>query len=433
MSNENTTICYISNVNSKIYTSNTNSKFTTQLDEKLLHYVPKCKNLFVALKSISFASLKSSENLSTDTNAEKKCVIGVRSNITSEAIFCSSNCDKIFSIFHISDWKKDRITVEIENPIFYQSTFEHIANPQFELIELISNSTLVEIDSIKSIPTIIEISITIRSEDPSINAPFQMVLMSNDNESKQIFEENNNQNFTIQLNQRIQFDRQWTLTLKSFLMASHIYNIQTEDFIYVYSFTENKTGKNREVIVTDYINCGRYTTKIDIINHLNEKMKRDEIPLTFFISEGKCGIETSENFDNKRARLKLYPNLANLLGYTKNIEDGLVLHLSSKLTYFGSHPINVNYGLPKALLVNCDLVNKTEVGGNPRPMLSLIYMNENDFKNEVVHFTFRQNTYAIIGTNYFESIKFYITDLMGNIVKAENNHPTILHLLFVNV
>lgn len=433
MNNINTTICYMSNVNSKIYASNTNSKFTSLLDEKLLHYIPKCKKLQVALKSISFASLKSSENLTTAANATTKHVLGLRSNITSEPIFCTLNCDKIFSIFQINDWNKDRITIEIDNPIFYQSTFELIANPQFELIELISNSTLVGIDSIKSVPTVIEITVT----SESMHAPpFHMVFMSNDKNSKQIFKENNNVNFSIQLNQRIQFESQWTLVLKSCLMSSHIYNIQTEDFIYTFIYIEKTKGrgKRKKVFVSGYIDCGRYTTKLEIIDHLNKKMKQDKIPITFSVDEDKCGAEyTSDDFEDKSSLLNLAPNLANLLGYSKNAEKAYMIRFSTNLPYYGLHPININYGLPKALLINCALVNKIVVGENLMSTLRLIYLDDSDFKQQVVNFTFRQNTYAVIGTNWFDGIKFSITDLKGNILKAENNHPTILHLLFVNV
>ena len=96
--------------------------------------------------------------------------------------------------------------------------------------------------------------------------------------------------------------------------------------------------------------------------------------------------------------------------------------------------MNLNHGLPKTLIINCSIVSTMAVGKKLLQMLRLVNLSgEEQSKYELLDLSFRQNTYAEIDTKWFDSIKIYITDVYGNEIKAENNHPTIVQLMFVNL
>ena len=69
------------------------------------------------------------------------------------------------------------------------------------------------------------------------------------------------------------------------------------------------------------------------------------------------------------------------------------------------------------------------------PLLRLLNLPGYDqaTDDDVMSFEFRHNCLASVDTMYFDAIHIYMTDLDGNPILAEDNYPSILHLMFVNL
>ena len=67
-------------------------------------------------------------------------------------------------------------------------------------------------------------------------------------------------------------------------------------------------------------------------------------------------------------------------------------------------------------------------------LLRLLTLKGNEHSTEdVMSFEFHQNLYTDVDINWFNSIRIFITDLEGNHIYTEQNHPTICHLMFINL
>ena len=217
-------ITYLSNVDASLFSKNKNNKFTTLLESDLLtSYLPQ-EELAIAVKSISFPV-----NVS---NEKQEIVVGVRSSITSEAMICNSQCDKIISVFLIRKWKNDVCSYEVVNPVFFQSSLTLIRNPTFELIDVVNNTPLSYISE-NNEPTIVEIMVKEKDKN-RMKPPFNMLLISSDEKSSKLYQNNNNMNFTIHLNERKDFNTNWILILKSIQLTSRIFNIPNDDYHFTY-------------------------------------------------------------------------------------------------------------------------------------------------------------------------------------------------------
>ena len=490
-------ICYMSTVNSLQYPDNKNSKFTCQLSENWLTYIPNVHrrfqhkdscvltegNLAIAVKSISFPSIKhgilikqdNQDSNVTDSPAYKATVFGLRSTITSEFLTFNNRCDKIIATFVIQDWNRDVCIVEIENPVFHASSFQLLCNPSFELVELVSNSTLSGIDNTSHIPTICEILVS--DTQPFHNRmlpPFNLLLVSNDEKSKKLCSSNNSMEFTVHLSDRkeLSADSAWSVVLKSLQMSSKIYNIQSSNFFFSYyeypqAASTNPTGigsdkmtsiNMEEQFLTHppvihelvQVKFGYYPTIRSFCNQLNKQFSQLSIPLHVkpygkkikFVPEWEVG-----RIENRTYSLVCSPYLANLLGLSKSPTKFAPLDLVQMKTGCGedsnvdpcvpAYHVNLSYGKPKNLVVHCSIVSKIAVGAKMIRLLKFIHLSdkeEQQASSDVISFNFNHNTFAQLDTHYFHSISITMTDLSGTVILAEheNIHPTVLHLMFTN-
>lgn len=474
------TVCYASSMNTDLYPDNKNSKFCCQLSEDSLSYIQNvhkrfqykdsCSlsssdNLAIAVKSLSFPSIKTGilakhgEEFEGDTEhdtvkAYKATVFGLKSTITSEFVTFNNRCDKIIATFIVEDWSQDVCSIEIENPTFYQSSFALLCRPSFELIELVSNSTVSGIDgTTTSIPTVCEIIVK-QSQvfQTRMLPPFNLLLASNDTKSQEIYSSNNNVQFTSYLNQRIELPTTstWTIVLKSFQMTSKLYNIQSSNYYFSYFEIELKSeldlvsgmgGAPKVVFPRVPVPFGYYPNVKALCDKLNKQFTELSVPVTikqvgkkvkFYAILTKVG-ET----DKKQYRFKCSPELSNLLGFTKLPSTSFMQDLG-KMTEQGvafPYNVNLNHGRPKNLLIQCSVARKMNIAGRMQKLLKFVHIPDKKPNNDVISFNFYNNTYAQLETHWFDCITVSITDLNGKAILAqqEDTHPSVLHLMFINV
>ena len=115
-------------------------------------------------------------------------------------------------------------------------------------------------------------------------------------------------------------------------------------------------------------------------------------------------------------------------------ERELKLNLNDKSRVNGKYELNLNHGRAKTLLVNTNIGGKVCVGRRMVKLLRLLTLKGNEHSTEdVMSFEFHQNLYTDVDINWFNSIRIFITDLEGNHIYTEQNHPTICHLMFINL
>ena len=482
------TICYVSSANNDLYVENKNSKFSCQLSEAELSYIPNvhkrfrytdsavagCSggargdNLSIAVKTISFPSIKhgilqereekgNTDNATADIKY-KATVFGLKSTITSEYVTFNNRCDKIIATFIIEDWNQDVCVVDIKNPVFYASSFHLLCNASFELVELVSNSTLIGIDNTTyNIPTICEIIV---KESQSFHIrmlpPFNLLLVSNDEKSAEISTSNSNTDFTMYLSERKELPTtsSWTIVLKSLQMTSKIYNIQSSDYYFSYFEHLSSAKKTKNAILFKSTNSNNSRVRLDRIQvefgyyanikilcqQLNAQFQENGIPLKLKQHGNKVKfVTTLETIQVGREYLfKCSPHLANLLGFTKNPSKLLLLDLLTipENGQISTYNVNLNHGRPKNILINCSIVDKMNVGRKMLRLLKFVQLSDKDGeKSDIISFSFYHNTPAQLAINWFHSITISMTDLTGNVIMTqnENSHPSVLHLMFVNL
>ena len=442
-------ITYLSNVDASLFSKNKNNKFTTLLESDLLtSYLPQGE-LAIAVKSISFPV-----NVS---NEKQEIVVGIRSSITSEAMICNSQCDKIISVFLIRKWKNDVCSYEVVNPVFFQSSLTLIRNPTFELIDVVNNTPLSYISE-NNEPTIVEIMVKEKDKN-RMKPPFNMLLISSDEKSSKLYQNNNNMNFTIHLNERKDFNTNWILILKSIQLTSRIFNIPNDDYHFTYlEFQQDISIKRKDdQVVLDstpqrYVNesitKGCYSNTKTLLEQINLQLNNHNIPviIDLWIRQARIKTDVKKLKEKQEKEIKeegkvmryvlvLSKKLSELLGFHEaKTNQNFVIDLLKRDAIISKYHINIFHGLPRSLIVNCDIVKPITVGKKSMKMLRLLHPSSDKIdEHNVLNFAFRQNTIAKIDINWFDHINIYITDVYGNQILAEDNHPTIAHLSFVNI
>ena len=456
------TVCYLSTTSNSTFPENTNSKFQCELVEGHLSYITnnhsnfqlknRCQlggNLTLALKSLSFPSLKHGR-FNTDSSYQRS-VLGLRSSIISDYIIFNNKADQIISCFIIKNWEQEIVKVDIRNPVFYRTTFNRLCSPKFEIVELMTNSTLQGIDNTTSIPTVCEFEIREVKEDiyhSRMLSPFNMLLLSNDEKSQDMYEKNTNMEFTCNLNQRQDFTSNWSVILKSLQLSSHLYNIQNAQYYFKYVVVTLPPNSNEEgnllldvdpIEKTEKVKYGYYPKMQSLTNQLNKQFEENGIPIVLNVRINKIvlivkKLQVLRAGANKEHHFQFSPALSQMLGFTKYGSDGMIFDLNKVDEVSGSYNYNLAHGYPKHLVINCSIVSRSSVGKKMMKMLRLINLEERDRKSsQVMNFNFLHNQHGVLETKWFDKISISITDLNENIILAENNHPTLIHLLFVNV
>ena len=222
-------IYYCSNTQSDIFPQNTRSKFESYIDINDLSYLPPT-NIEAAIKSIIFDN-KRSEYLPTEE------VLALRSNI-GETTIRSSEYDNVLSILNVNGLQKDIVHIQFDNPTFFSTRKELLSQASFQLICVNSNNIP---NFIHGSPTYIQV--VVRETEGRMKRPFNIFLDSDDVKSKEMYPNNTNMNFTIDLPERMSFNRRWNVTLKSLIIPNTLYNI-CDDLFYIKYIQFGKGGIN---------------------------------------------------------------------------------------------------------------------------------------------------------------------------------------------
>ena len=351
----------------------------------------------------------------------RSTLYGIRSNI-SETTISSAQYDTIVGLFQ-DHGKHDVLNIEFQNPPFFKTRKELLSHAQFSIFDLDSskNNQTPSIGSPTYIHTIVQ------AAPKRMKRPFTIFLDSSCPISKQLYPENTNTDFIIELPERLNFRQNWTVTLKTLFLSNKIQNI--EDCHVRYKKINPIGYIVREK--TFALKNGNYGTLASFIYEIAEEFKRTSMP--FSISE----VENGRVKIKRKGRLKkgykseliLSKYLASILGFTSSPKQYQTLRFDQNPEYIAPHNPNLFLVYPKNLIVGCNIVDDTIFGGQNVKLLRLI-TNSDNLESDILTFQFHQDEKVMLGIREFKSIHISIMDVTGSPVKSESNFPSRLQLMF---
>ena len=351
----------------------------------------------------------------------RSTLYGVRSNI-SETTISSAQYDTIVGLFQ-DHGKHDVLNIEFQNPPFFKTRKELLSHAQFSIFDLDSskNNQTPSIGSPTYIHTIVQ------AAPKRMKRPFTIFLDSSCPISKQLYPENTNTDFIIELPERLNFRQNWTVTLKTLFLSNKIQNI--EDCHVQYKKINPIGYIVREK--TFALKNGNYGTLASFIYEIAEEFKRTSMP--FSISEvenGRVKIKMKGRLRNGyKSELRLSKYLASILGFTSSPKQYQTLRFDQNPEYIAPHNPNLFLVYPKNLIVGCNIVDDTIFGGQNVKLLRLI-TNSDNLESDILTFQFHQDEKVMLGIREFKSIHISIMDVTGSPVKSESNFPSRLQLMF---
>ena len=351
----------------------------------------------------------------------RSTLYGIRSNI-SETTISSAQYDTLVAVFQ-DRGKHDVLNIEFQNPPFFKTRKELLSHAQFNIIDLDSskNNQTPSIGSPTYIHTIVQ------AAPKRMKKPFTIFLDSSCPISKLLYPDNTNTDFIIELPERLNFRRNWTVTLKTLFLSNKIQNI------------EDCHVKYRLYNPTDYIvqekaftlNNGNYGTLASFIHEISEEFKRTTMPFSITeVENGRVKIKRTHKLrKGYKSELRLSKYLASILGFTSSPKLYQALRFDQDAEYIASHNPNLFLVYPKNLIVGCNIVDDTIFGGQNVKLLRLI-TNSDNLESDILTFQFQQDEKVMLGIREFKSIHISIMDATGSPVKSESNFPSRLQLMF---
>ena len=360
--------------------------------------------------------------LATKVNLLKLGILTLKSNIAEYSIK-SSSFDRILAHFDANNLPRETVQVDFKNPSFFKTTKESLSSADFQIIDS-ETDKLVNFST--GSPTYIHC--LVKQQADMEGASFKMVLDSSDKESKKLFSQNNNMQFTIKLPERMEFHGNWNVCLKSLFIPSRLNNIYSEK-----CWMDFKAAEDNIIRKWDYpmhLKNGHYETQRDLVREIGNMLQEKQKP--FKVSMGRGGRPV---FTSKLERISIIfsPYLAHIFGFTADVQDSpFKLNFLEKGTrHSPAFPPNIMALLPRNLIICCDVVDDTLFAGQHVKLLRLLTNSASSNASSITSFDFLQDEKFILKVKEFMTIEINILDVTGNVVLSDSILPTQLQLEFV--
>ena len=246
---------------------------------------------------------------------------------------------------------------------------------------------------------------------------------------KKLYPQNTNTDFTIELPERLNFRRNWTVTLKTLFLSNKIQNIDGGECRFRVWTPLGVVTREKSFI----IQSGSYTTLSSLLHEISELFKKENMPFHIdVVKGGRVKIRKYKAHTIKKGykvELRLSKFLASILGYTSSPIDHQTLRFDEESEYIAPHNPNLFLIYPKNLIVKCNIVDDTIFAGQHVKLLRLI-TNSDNLDSDILSFEFLKDEKVNLGSREFKSIQISIMDTTGSPVKSESNLPSRLQLMF---
>ena len=367
--------------------------------------------------------------LKTNFNIFKPDILGVRSTISDFSIK-NNTYDRIIAYIDAKDLKNDVIHLTFNNPIFHDTTKEKLSQAHFELVDINTNQPP---STLSGTPTYIQVAI---KSQFMMKQTFSVFLDSSDNASKKIYPTNSNMNFTTKLPERMEFRRNWEISMQTLFIPSKLNNI-FEDLCWfqtvkvkekdIASFRRNNQPifkiEKYKVVKHFKIKSGYYPTPWALQECMQNALKN----FTITAIDGKFMIASWQKKKSKQL-LVLSPYLSQLLGFGTGELTFLDFHHQDEI---GSiYEPDIFLLTPRNLIVMCNIADDTIFGGQHLRLLKLVANNERETTSDLHSFDFLHHEFVQLGVKDFDAISICIVDTTGREVETDSTIPTRLQIVF---
>ena len=393
---------------------------------------------------ISSSTVKSKNKI--DIHFTKPKILGIRTNLTNFDIFKDCKYDTQVEFINVRDCKEGLQIYEVKNPSFLESRLEKISNAKFELIDITTGK--IPNFSIGT-PTYIHL---LAADKSRMSKKFNVFLDSSDLKSKEYFPNNTPDDFTIRLPERLEFNKQWEVTLRNIFLGNDMFNIysdscwlkvtkvSTVDFVNL-SVAPNPDMDDRVGINEKHISLadGKFSSIERLSEYIDERFKEENVKLNIKLENGFIQLECYEPVERTTSLakygLKFYtltvsPFLSNILGFDRTSNTEKKIEFDKNKTFLASYRPNISLLTPTNFIILCDLLTESVFGSKSIKILRLI-SSDYDPAKEILHFTFHHDEFIDLNIREFSSIRIRIADTTGNLIKSAHSHPTRCQIQFV--
>ena len=365
---------------------------------------------------------------------ENEKLYGIKTNI-SDPIVRNGEYDNIISLF-TGNKTNEVVHVDFKNPSFFPTRKELLSRASFQIIEVDTDTTPhFAVGS----PTYIQVAVRKRI----MSKKFNIILDSSCKKSKKIYPENNATSFTIELPERLTFNRDWQVTLKSLFLPNNIQNVSNCWMILNQVTKGNYPPEGNEKRYKDgyrvlhhvklELKEGKYPTIDSVLSDLSEQILKVQIPISMQLQGGKVKISCYTSIESETFyAVEMSEDLASILGYinpSEKFQDIKLYQYEEKTAPYESDVFAI---YPKNLIIGCDVVDNTIFGGEHVKLLKMVTNTEHS-SNNILSFEFLQDEYVDLNVKEFKTIKIAIMDATGNPVKTDSSIPTRLQIMFSTV
>ena len=364
-----------------------------------------------------FYQLKMGQNKGCCLKLSKKEVYALRTNYLQTTNFRNSQFDKIVSIFSVSSLDNNVVQINFSNPIYFKTNKSLLSHTQFKLIDTDTNQ---EPKFLLGSPTYIHAMTRPLSSYHNVK---NVYLDSSCPISKEMFQSNTNMSFKIKLAETFLLEGDWSICLKKLIIPASMNNVY-KDYCIMKIRLENN-------IYTDiHIESGYYPTITDLLEQIQHQMDVNLIPVNFNIHNGKVIITHSS-----KGELSFTSSLANILGFIQSADTQLYqIHLESSPTIQAQFDPNLDFLLPKNIIVTTDVVESSIFAAQHVKILRLISNNHKTSKNSpLLEFEFIHDEWVKLDIKSFETIQINILDVTGKIVESSSDLPSFLELQMIKL
>lgn len=404
------TIYFASNFQNDLFPSNTRTKFESYIHSRDLNYISSGE-LEVAIKSVTF-------DFVLEGKVKKSpYILGLKTNLSYHTI-SSYGWDNIVSIFSLTPREKGILQFQFDNPTFFITSHQKLCKSEFDIIDLkTGKSPNFAVGS----PTFIEV--LVREQLKRMKAPFHILLDSSCKESLQRFPSNTNMDFTVQLPKRLEFQKDWSICVKSVHFSNTFVSLSR-------CFIKIRTGQfpnlrwAKEFSFTD-----RKKFPHDISKLLHALNKKCEGFLIFNYDElrSKVKIRCIMGFSYGDVLVAFSDELVKIFGLSEN----LVTFTLEKTVIESDFQSSISALHPLHFLICCDVVQESILGGQRVQVLK--YFPRNFSKDDVIDQEFSHNDFVTLSLKSFDRIRIRIADLSGKTIQSDSDIPTRMQLLFLNI
>ena len=384
-------------------------------------------------------------------------ILGLRTNLKTPDIFKNAVYDTQVEFINVWDHPQGVQIHKVKNPVFFKTTIDKLSNANFELVDL-SSGRLPNFSA--GTPTYIHLLV---NNNPRMTKRFNVFLDSSDKHSKQLFPSNSPNDFTINLPERLQFDKKWSITLKKIFIGNDFFNIyrntcwfevdlwrtppvdQSSNDLPTFQnrvrpdetgVFDESTGKLLYELVHKqhkfWLPDMRVKNIKDLCALIQNIFDMQNITIKIWIENERVCLKLvkREDYFIKTYSLKFSPYLTNILGFDKSGEGIDELRFHAKSDFKATYLPNVSFLAPTNFIVLCDIVSESVFGDKSIKILKFLSTSF-DPTNDIIDLSFYHDEFVDLNVRDFTTIRIQLVDATGNLTKSANYSPTRCQVEFV--